>query len=94
VDTNAFIAGAQAGSGTNIPSQFSIWNYFDAAGVQQDYFTQVNSTRTMVFSSSVGNSVAKFDFEGGLSVNSATGVTCSGVTAATVQTLNGLVTHC
>jgi hypothetical protein len=94
--TTAFIAGAMASAGTNVESQVSIWGYFDAGSVLQNYSMGVNNTRTMVFASSVGGAVAKFDFEGGLSVNGNVGVSCTAgtVVAATMIVVNGLVVHC
>jgi hypothetical protein len=92
---NGLILGSQGGSGTNIASQFALWDYFDAGGVAQNYNMQVNASRTFVFASSVGNSVANFDFEGGISVKGNTGVTCApGSPTASFQTVNGLVVHC
>jgi hypothetical protein len=93
---NGYLVGAQAGSGANVPSQNIVWNYFDAAAAPQSYGMQVNAARSMSFTSSVGNTVANFDFEGGLSVNGNIGVTCAAgtVNAATMTVSNGLVTHC
>ena len=92
---NAVQIGAQAVSGTNVPSQNIILNYFDGSSAAQDYGIQVNASRVLTFGSSVGNSVAKFDFEGGLSVNGTAGVTCApGSPTSSFQTINGLVVHC
>jgi hypothetical protein len=94
---NAFEAGAQAASGSNIASQSIYWHYFNAAGASALAQAQVTTGQVLSFS---GVNGYQFDTSikltaGVFQIGSAVGATCSGpLTAGTVVITGGIVTHC
>ena len=94
-NTNAFNAGPQSASpAANVPSQISLWSYYDSGSALQNYSIGANASQKLVFAGTVGSSSAVFDFEGGLSVKGNLGVNCNGSPTASFASVNGLVTHC
>jgi hypothetical protein len=99
----AFMAGANGSSGTNTPSQYFIWNYFDGSSALQNYSARVDNLGRLAFSSTATS--PQYFFVGALATSGnlaapayfagvTPGVTCSGTPTSGFQSSGGIVTHC
>ncbi len=87
--------GAAATSGSNIGSQFINMGYRDGSGVFQTYATSVDTAGNLnIADSSVASHKVVFSNALSLTIGTSVGVTCAVVSAATMTTKGGIVTHC